>query len=262
MTKKVRFTMYNYPIERTAIVTGAASARGIGRDLARRLLKAGWHVGAVDLDATDTSDITIDIDDAALRLSTARADISKEEDVEEAARHFERNLPPVLAVVNVAGISDPTPFLQTSLDRWERVLRVNLTGTFLMTRRFVPGMIERGVGRIVSLSSTAAQSGGGTYSAAAYGASKAGIEGMTRALAIEIASTGVTANAIAPAIIDTDIMGGRIDEERLPYFTSRLPVGRLGRVDEVSALIEFLIGPDAGYITGATYNINGGARIG
>lgn len=252
----------SYPAAKTAIVTGAASARGIGRDVARRLAKAGWHLGLIDRDDIVHGDIVSDVGHGASDcISVARADITSAEDLERAAHQFEA-LPPILAVINVAGISDPTPFLQTSPERWERVLRINMTGTFLVTRCFLPGMVERGVGRIVSLSSTAAQSGGGTYSAAAYAASKAGIEGMTRALAVEVAASGVTVNAIAPAIIDTDIMGGRIEEDRLTYFTSRLPVGRLGRVDEVSALIEFLIGPEAGYITGATYNINGGARIG
>jgi 2-hydroxycyclohexanecarboxyl-CoA dehydrogenase len=251
-----------YPTERTAIVTGAASARGIGKDLSHRLSEAGWHLGLIDI-APWTPDTTAALRAVARgRLSFASADIASAEDVERAAQQFEAELPPVLAVVNVAGISDPTPFLQTSLERWERVIRVNLTGSFLVTQRFLPGMVDRGVGRVVSLSSTAAQSGGGTYSAAAYSASKAGIEGMTRAVALEVAAKGVTVNAVSPAIIDTDIMGGRIDEDRLSYFTSRLPVGRLGRAEEVSALIEFLIGPTAGYITGATYNINGGARIG
>ncbi|WP_174247444.1 SDR family NAD(P)-dependent oxidoreductase [Methylocapsa sp. S129] len=253
----------SYPIERTAIVTGSGSERGIGRDLAGRLSRAGWSLGLIDLHAGPLGDLARDLKKhSAADIAVAEADISNPSMIDDAARRFEAELPPVLAVVNIAGISDPTSFVDTSLERWERVLRINLTGTFVVTKRFVPGMMARGIGRVVSLSSTAAQSGGGTYSAAAYAASKAGIEGMTRAVAIEVAATGVTVNAIAPAIIDTDIMGGRIDETRLPYFTSRLPVGRLGRVDEVSALIEFLIGPDAGYITGATYNVNGGARIG
>jgi NAD(P)-dependent dehydrogenase (short-subunit alcohol dehydrogenase family) len=139
---------------------------------------------------------------------------------------------------------------------------VNATGTFLVTQRFAIGMAQRGYGRIVSLSSTAAQSGGGTYSAGAYAASKAAIEGMTRGLALELAPKGVTVNAIAPAIVDTDIMGGRITAERAPAFLASLPVGRLGTTVEVAALIEFLFGSQAGYITGTTVNINGGARIG
>jgi 2-hydroxycyclohexanecarboxyl-CoA dehydrogenase len=251
-----------FPIVKTAVVTGVGSERGIGRDLAWRLGRAGWALGLIDLDQRGLDALTKEIHGDGAAVVSAAADISDTAALAVAARRFEAELPPVVAVINIAGISDPTPFLDTSLERWERVLRINLTGTFVVTRCFVPGMLARGVGRIVSLSSTAAQSGGGTYSAAAYAASKAGIEGMTRALAIEVAGKGVTANAIAPAIIDTDIMGGRIDESRMSYFTSRLPVGRLGAVSEVSALIEFLIGPEAGYITGATYNINGGARIG
>src|SRR5690606_22445043 len=135
-----------------------------------------------------------------------KTDISSEEDVAKASALFETQLPPVAAVVNTAGISDPPPFTQTSLERWERVRKIHATGTFLVPKQFLPGMVERGVGRIVSRSSTAAQSGGGTFSAAAYAASKAAIEGMTRGLGLEVAKTGVTVNAIAPAIIDTDIM--------------------------------------------------------
>lgn len=252
-----------YPDNRTAIVTGAGSPRGIGADLARRLAGQGWNLGLIDRDTDDMETLAGQLQAShGVTVVTAQADISDPATIDRAATRFEEALPPVVAVVNIAGISDPTPFVDTDLARWERVLKVNATGTFLVTKRFLGGMIERGAGRIVSLSSTAAQSGGGTFSAAAYCASKAAIEGMTRGLALEIAKTGVTANAIAPAIIDTDIMGGTITEDRLDYFTSRLPVGRLGRVDEVSALIAFLIGPEAGYITGATYNINGGARIG
>jgi NAD(P)-dependent dehydrogenase (short-subunit alcohol dehydrogenase family) len=141
-------------------------------------------------------------------------------------------------------------------------MRINATGTFVITRRVVPGMMERGYGRVVSLGSTAMQNGGGTFSKSAYAASKGAIEAFSRALALEIAPQGVTVNVIAPATIDTDIMGGPITDDRKPKFLAQLPVGRIGTPGEVAALIEFLIGEEAGYITGATYNINGGLRIG
>ncbi len=252
-----------FPSEKTAIITGAGSPRGIGHDLANRLSAKGWSLGLIDCNIEVISRLASELSERDGTLVFAKqADISNQEDIAAAKAFFDTKLPPVVALVNIAGISDPTPFTETSLERWERVLRINATGTFLVTRQFLPSMIAGGIGRIVSLSSTAAQSGGGTYSAAAYAASKAAIEGMTRALALEIAKSGVTVNAIAPAIIDTDIMGGTITDERMEFFTARLPVGRIGKVSEVSALIEFLIGPEAGYITGTTYNINGGARIG
>lgn len=247
----------------TAVVTGAGSQRGIGRTVARRLAAAGWNLGLIDRDREATMVLAAELAaQYGVRVSPAATSIADEAGVDEAGKRFEAELPPVSAVVNIAGISDPTPFIQTSLERWNHVLNINATGTFLVTRRFLPAMLDHGYGRIVSLSSTAAQSGGGTYSAAAYAAAKCAIEGMTRGLALEVASRGVTVNAIAPAIIDTDIMGGRITEDRMDYFTSRLPVGRLGTASDVAALIEFLLGTEAGFITGATYNINGGARIG
>jgi NAD(P)-dependent dehydrogenase (short-subunit alcohol dehydrogenase family) len=247
----------------TAVVTGAGSQRGIGRTVARRLAAAGWNLGLIDRDGDAVLALAAELADRhGVRVCAAATSIADEAGVDAAGKCFEADLPPVTALVNIAGISDPTPFTETSVERWSHVLAINATGTFIVTRRFLPVMLERRYGRIVSLSSTAAQSGGGTYSAAAYAAAKCAVEGMTRGLAIEVAARGVTANAIAPAIIDTDIMGGRITEDRMQYFTSRLPVGRLGKVSEVAALIEFLIGEEAGFITGATYNINGGARIG
>jgi NAD(P)-dependent dehydrogenase (short-subunit alcohol dehydrogenase family) len=192
----------------------------------------------------------------------AKVDILNTDDVDAGAGAIEAALPPVLAVVNIAGIGDPTKFLDTDLDRWNRVLSVNATGTFIVMKRFAPGMVARGVGRIVNLSSTAAQTGGGTYSATAYAASKAAIEGLTHGAALELAPTGVTVNVVSPAVIDTDIMGGQITSDRKPAFVAGLPVGRLGTTGEVAALIEYLVGPDAGYVTGAHFNINGGARIG
>lgn len=253
---------YPPPADRTAVVTGAGSALGIGFAVARRLARAGWNVGLIDRDEVALNARALDLRDHGVRVAGRAADVTDPAQIDAAAAGIELELPPVLALVNVAGISDPTRFLDTDLARWQRVIGVNLTGTFLAMKRFVPGMVDRGVGRVINLSSTAAQTGGGTYSATAYAASKAGIEGLTHGAALELAPTGVTVNVVSPAVIDTEIMGGRITDERKPAFVAGLPVGRLGTTDEVAALIEFLIGPDAGYITGAHYNINGGARIG
>jgi NAD(P)-dependent dehydrogenase (short-subunit alcohol dehydrogenase family) len=251
-----------YPPDRTAVVTGAGSPLGIGFAVARRLARAGWSLGLLDRDEIELKARIAELQADGARAVGRAADITDPAGIDAAATAFEDALPPVLALVNVAGVSDPTKFLDTDLARWNRVVGVNLTGTFLAMKRFAPGMVARGVGRIVNLSSTAAQTGGGTYSATAYAASKAGIEGLTHGAALELAPTGVTVNVVSPAVIDTEIMGGRITDERRPAFVAGLPVGRLGSTDEVAALIEFLIGPDAGYITGAHYNINGGARIG
>lgn len=251
-----------YPDRRTAVVTGAGSARGIGFATARRLSEHGWSVALLDRDATEVAARAAELRNEGAAAIGVVADVTEPETIDAAARIVEAQLPPVVALANVAGMSDPTPFIDTDLERWNRVLSVNATGTFLCMKRFVPGMIERGIGRVVNLSSTAAQTGGGTYSATAYAASKSAIEGLTHGAALELAPAGVTVNVVSPAVIDTDIMGGRITDDRAPAFVGGLPVGRLGRTDEVAAVIEFLFGADAGYITGAHYNVNGGARIG
>lgn len=251
------------PTEKTVVVTGAASERGIGRAVAQRLAATGWSLGIIDINAAEIERIGATLSAEAKTTVRGRgADVSNEEEVDNAIRSFEQELPAIVAVVNLAGVSDPTPFLEATREQWDRVMRINATGTFVVTKRVAPGMVERGLGRIVNFSSTAAQTGGGNYSKSVYAASKGAIEGLTRSIARELAPFGVTANVIAPASIDTDIMGGRITVERLPQFVQALPVGRLGTVREVAALVEFLIGEEAGFITGATYNLNGGLRIG
>jgi len=249
----------------TVVVTGAASLRGIGRGVATRLAQHGWGLGLLDVDEKKLTGLARSLRATyGVPVVALAADVTDVDSIDAAARAIEESseLPPVAGLVNCVGISDPTPLRQTTFAQWQRVQTVNTTGVFVVSMRFCEGMIERGYGRIVSLSSTAAATGGGNYSAGAYAASKAAIEGFTHGLALELAPLGVTVNAVSPASIDTDIMGGEITPERTPAFIAQLPVGRLGKVDEVAALIEFLLGPDAGYITGATYNINGGARIG
>ncbi|NEW69075.1 SDR family NAD(P)-dependent oxidoreductase [Streptomyces rhizosphaericus] len=246
----------------TAVITGAASERGIGRALAARLAAAGWRLALLDVDAEVEKVAAALGAEHGVAAAGVVADIADPASVDAAVATFEAELPPITALANIAGISSPVSFLDVDLATWERVLRINATGTFVVSKRVVPGMAERGYGRVVSLGSTAMQNGGGTYSKSTYAASKGAMEAFSRALALEVASYGVTVNVVAPATIDTDIMGGRITDDRKPAFLAQLPVGRLGTTRDVAALIEFLIGEEAGYITGATYNINGGLRIG
>jgi 2-hydroxycyclohexanecarboxyl-CoA dehydrogenase len=246
----------------TAVITGAASQRGIGRALAVRLAAAGWGLGLLDVDA-EVEKVAAELAaEHGVPAAGAVADIADPASVDAAVSAFEAGLPPIAALVNIAGVSSPVSFLDVDLATWERVMRINATGTFVVSKRVVPGMVERGYGRVVNLGSTAMQNGGGTYSKSTYAASKGAIEAFSRALALEVAPHGVTVNVVAPATIDTDIMGGRITDDRKPAFLTQLPVGRLGTTRDVAALIEFLAGEEAGYITGATYNINGGLRIG
>ena len=251
-----------WPQERTAVVTGAASPRGIGRALAARLAGQGWSVALLDLDgeAVEQAARAVAGDTGATTLGVG-VDVADEASVRSAAQRVEGALPPVVAVANLAGISSPTPFFETTAAEWDRVMAVNARGTFLVTQAFARGMVDRSLGRVVSASSVSAQRGGGTYSKSAYSASKAAIIGFTRAVAREISPQGVTLNVVAPGPVDTDIMGGPLDDERRASMAADGLVGRVGTVDDVTALMAYLMGPDAGYITAATYDVNGGLQI-
>ena len=251
-----------FPAERAVLITGAASPRGIGRAAAHRLARDGWAVAALDLDADAVTGVAREIADGyAVPTIGLAADITDEDAVDSAVAAAESRLPPIIGLANVAGVSSPTDFLDLTTQEWDRVFNVNMRGTYFVTRRVVPGMIAAGLGRIVSVSSASAQRGGGTYSKVPYSAAKAAVIGFTRALARELGPHGITVNAVAPGPIDTDIMGGALTDERKAQMSADTLVGRIGTVGEVAALLAFLMGEDAGYITAATYDINGGLQI-
>jgi 2-hydroxycyclohexanecarboxyl-CoA dehydrogenase len=251
-----------FPAERTAVITGAASARGIGRATAERLARDGWSIAILDLDEEGAKRTAAKIGgDRSVAALGVGADVADEGSVEAAIAQVEAALPPIIGLANVAGVSSAIDFLDVTLAEWDRIFDINMRGAFLVTRRVVPAMLAAGVGRIVSVSSVSAQRGGGTYSKVPYSASKAALIGFTRALARELGPHGITVNCVAPGPIDTDIMGGTLTQERKAALGADSMVGRVGTVAEVAALLAFLLGEDAGFITAATYDINGGLQV-
>ena len=248
--------------DRTAIVTGAASKRGIGRATAHTLAKAGWNVAILDLDETAAKETAQEVADATgVQAFGLRCDVTDEPSVEAALAPLDASAPPVGALVNNAGITSPTRFVEVRGQEWDRIFAVNVRGAYNITRRVVPGMVDRGFGRIVFLSSVSAERGGGVFGGVAYSAAKAAQLGFARALAREVGPSGITVNSVAPGLIDTDITGGALEGERKSELLAGIPVGRNGTVHDVGDLITYLCREESGYITGATYDVNGGSHI-
>src|SRR5689334_9117754 len=248
--------------DKTAIVTGAGSTRGIGRATAHALAAAGWNIAILDLHEPSAKDAATEVaDQHAVQAVGIGCDVTDEASVEGALAALDGSVPPVGALVNNAGITSPTPFLEVTGEEWDRIFAVNVRGAFNITRRVAPGMAERGFGRIVFLSSVSAERGGGVFGGVAYSAAKAAQLGFTRALARELGPQGVTVNAVAPGLIDTDITGGALEGDRKSELLAGIPVGRNGRVADVADLITYLCREETGYITGATYDVNGGSHM-
>jgi 2-hydroxycyclohexanecarboxyl-CoA dehydrogenase len=248
--------------DKTAVVTGAGSKRGIGRATAHALAAAGWNIAIPDLDEASAKDAAHEVAERhGVQAVGVGCDVTDEASVEDALAAIDGAVPAVGALVNNAGITSPTPFLEVTSQEWERIFAVNVRGSYHVTRRLAPGMAERGFGRIVFLSSVSAERGGGVFGGVAYSAAKAAQLGFARALARELGPRGVTVNSVAPGLIDTDITAGRLVGEREKQVLAGVPVGRKGRAADVADLITFLCRAESGYITGATYDVNGGAHI-
>jgi 2-hydroxycyclohexanecarboxyl-CoA dehydrogenase len=229
---------------RVAVVTGAG--QGIGRAVATRLHAAGLQVAAFDLNLQDVQ--------AALALPV---DVSQPQAVREAFATVAERLGPVDIVANVAGIyGEHRPTREQSLENWRRVLAVNLDGTFLCSQAALPGMLARGWGRIINIAS--GQAIRPRPNIAPYAASKAAVVGFTKALALEVARSGVTVNAIMPGVTDTAMPRQNSSEEQLHEQAERNPIGRIGQPEDVAGLVAFLVSDDAAYVTGQTLAINGG----
>jgi 2-hydroxycyclohexanecarboxyl-CoA dehydrogenase len=195
------------------------------------------------------------------QVETFVLDVTDQEGVTQVAKAVAASdLPAVGALCNIAGIPSPSSFFDLSLDEWNTVMAVNLTGPFLLSQAFVPQMIEGGYGRVVNMSSVTAQHGGGVFSKTAYAAAKAGVLGLTKGMARELAQHGITVNAVAPGVVDTDIRTGS-DDETERSLAAAVPLKRQARPDEIAALFVWLSCEDSAYITGVTHSINGGTYV-
>lgn len=253
-------------IQRTAVLTGATSDRGIGITTARRYASQGWGVVILDLDGEKSAKVAADIgNEFNVPAFGHEIDVANESSVNTAYAAVKAEvasgiLPPVGALANIAGITSPVPFLETTLELWHKVMDVNATGTYLVTKAFLPDMMENGWGRIVNMSSVSAQRGGGVFGKVPYSAAKAAILGLTKALAREIGATGITVNAITPGAVDTNIRVGSTDEQEAAI-NAGIPLGRNATTEEIAAVITFLSSEESAYLTGTTIDINGGSHI-
>lgn len=235
---------------RVALVTGGA--QGIGAAIARRLAAAGAKVAIVDLKHAEAAAVAAEIGGLALS-----GDVTAETDLVRIQAATEAALGPVDLLVNNAGITGKAGRIwELAREDLERVLTVNVTGPWLCCRQFLPRMRERKFGRIVNVASIAGKEGNPTLGP--YSASKAALIALTKSLAKEVAGQGdITINAISPAVIATPILDG-LPQSTVDYMVSRIPLGRVGRPEEVAALVHYLVSNEASFTTGQCYDISGG----
>ncbi len=233
-----------------AVVTGAG--QGIGEGIAARLAEAGARVAILDANGAAAEEV-------ALRLKGVGlvCDVSSAPSVQEAIAEVQRLLGPIQILVNNAGITGRTlPLWELDEKDLDQVYAVNHKGVFLMCRAVVPGMLAQGYGRILNVASIAGKEGNPTL--IPYSSTKAAVIGLTKALAKEVAGKGnITVNAISPAVIRTKILDG-IAKETVQYMVSRIPMGRTGTIEEIAALVHFLVSREASFTTGQCYDISGG----
>jgi 3-oxoacyl-[acyl-carrier protein] reductase len=231
---------------RVALVTGGAG--GIGAATAERLLREGAAVASLDVGGTPP--------DGVLALS---GDVSDSQQVEAAVARATEELGPLDILVCSAGITGASlSTVDVSDNEWRRVMAIDADGVFFSNRAVLPGMIERGYGRIVNVASIAGKEG--NPMAAAYSAAKAAVIAMTKSIGKDVARTGVLVNCIAPAVIETPILDG-LSDEHVSYMVERIPVGRMGGAAEVAALACWLASEECSFSTGATFDISGGRAV-
>jgi NAD(P)-dependent dehydrogenase (short-subunit alcohol dehydrogenase family) len=236
---------------KTGIVTGGA--RGIGRAIAQRLVREGARVMIADIDEVAAQATATDLGD---QVTPQRLDVTSEASWNTAVELAKSEWGKIDILVNNAGIAGRSaPVWEYGVDEWQQVIAIDLTGVFLGCRAVVPTMIETGYGRIVNISSVAGKEG--NPNAAPYSAAKAGVIGLTKSLAKEVATKGVIVNAITPAPIETDILK-QISQAHIDYMLSRIPMGRIGQPEEVATLAAFLASDEVTFSTGAVFDLSGG----
>jgi len=240
---------------KVAVVTGAG--RGMGRAVALRLSAAGASVVVNDLSVEAAEATAVMLRDAGGRAIAISGNVTNSSDVAAVMDRAVSGFGALHILVNAAGVLRRTAVFDMGEDEWDFVIGVNLKGTFLPSRAVLPAMREAGWGRIVNFSSTAGKTTS-TLGSAAYTSSKHAVLGLTRHLAMEEASHGITVNAVCPGLIDTEMVQDEIDEARKAAYANSFPISRLGEPSEVAELVAFLASDRAAYITGAALDISGG----
>ncbi len=249
-------------MSRVALITGAAA--GIGAACARRLARDGIAIGVLDLDAARCAETVAQVVAEGGSAIALGADISDPIQVADAVAKLRVDLGPVGIVVNNAAITGFAPFLETTLEDWEQIHKVNLTGTFIVTQQVLPDMLAAGWGRIINIASSAAQTGARFM--AAYASSKGGMIALTRTLAVEFGPSGITANVIPPRFITGTIMSEKsfADSQQLGTREATAatgPICREGRPSDIAGAVAWLASEEAGYVTGQVIGVNGGRII-
>lgn len=238
---------------RIAVVTGAS--RGIGKQIAVGLAERGCDVALVSRSQSDVENVAVGIEKTGVSARGYACDVSSFDEVSAVAKRIVQDLGPPDFLVNNAGIVADKLLLRMTPDDWNRVISTNLTGAYNMTKAFSPHFLKARKGRIVNITSVIGQIGNAGQ--ANYAASKAGIIGLTKSIAKEFASRGITVNAVAPGYIDTDMTGG-LAEEAQAKMLEMIPLGRLGKVEDVASVVIFLLSDLADYVTGQVINCDGG----
>ena len=244
-------------VSRVAVVTGGGS--GMGRAICHHLGRQGRQVAVLDINGEAVAEVARELDVDGVRARGLRVDVSDRAAIDAAFDEVRRELGPIEILVTSAGIEGFSDFLDITPEQWDRMVAVNLSGTFHCLQSAVPDMMEAGWGRIVTISSSSAQSG--TRRMSHYVATKGGVIALTKALALDLAPHGITVNTIPPGVIDTPMMRRPVESGAmgsLDQIIARAPLGRLGTPDDIAVTTAFLCSEEAGYITGQQINVNGG----
>ena len=243
---------------RIALVTGAS--RGLGRAIAEAIAAAGASVACAARSETEVGTTASRIRERGGHAQAFRLDVTRAEEIAATVRAVEAALGPVHVLVNNAGVTLEKKTLDVTDDEWERVLATNLTAMFRLARAVAPGMIERGRGKIINVGSMYGRLGVARY--AAYCASKAAVDGLTRSLAVEWARHGIQVNCLAPGYMNTEIPRAAMADERTrALFLSKVPARRIGEPEEVATLAVYLASPASDFMTGQTVYLDGGQTI-
>lgn len=241
-----------------AVITGAASARGIGRATAQAFAAQGAKVAILDLDASAATEAAASLGEGHLGVS---ANVADEAQVRDAIAQVLAQFGRIDVLVNNAGITQPVKTLEITGADYDRILNVNLRGTLLMSQAVIPTMRAQRAGSIICMSSVSAQRGGGIFGGPHYSAAKAGVLGLGKAMARELGPDNIRVNSITPGLIHTDITGGLMQDERRHAIIEGIPLGRLGEARDVANAALFLASDLSSYMTGITLDVNGGMLI-